>query len=126
MNEHVRQRLEALLTERVCGVCPDRNVDGSCDRLAEGSCTLMEKLPEAAEAVLMVDSDRIEPYIDSVRANVCAHCILSNEDGTCDQRSTDRCMLNSYFPIVVECIEEFFGRQFRPPESAQTAGLGNQ
>lgn len=122
MNDRSRRRLEALLKERVCGVCPDRNVDGSCDLLAEGSCTLMEKLPEAAEAILKVNSDRIGPYIDSVRANVCEHCALRNDDSTCDQRSTDRCMLNSYLPIVVDCIEEFFAKGFGPLETSQTAG----
>lgn len=107
MDLESRKQLEALLTDKICGVCIDRNVDGSCEQRAEGSCTLMEKIPQVAEAILKVSSDSIEPYIESVRENVCAYCELRNEDGTCDWRKTDQCMLNSYLPLVVESIEEF-------------------
>lgn len=110
MSPDASERLAARIRERICAVCVDRNPDGSCDRLAEGACTLMEKLPLAAEAILRVDSDQMEPYIQAVRDNVCATCDLRYPDGSCDRRSTDRCMLDCYLPLLVEAVEEHFGR----------------
>ena len=115
MDPEALHQLEALLRERVCRVCTDRNVDGSCDRLPEGSCTIMQKLPSVAEAILNVNSRQMAPYIQSIRDNVCAHCDLRYPDGTCDSRDTDNCMLNSYLPLVVESIEEFFEGRFARP-----------
>lgn len=113
MNREALQPLEALIRDKICAVCIDRNMDGSCNRLAEGSCTLMQKLPDAVEAILKVSSDRIDPYIQSIRDNVCIHCDLRYPDGECAPRDTDNCMLNSYLPLVVEAIEEFFGKELR-------------
>lgn len=62
MDREKLQQLEALLREKVCSVCTDRNVNGSCDRLAEGSCTVMQKLPAVAEAILKVSSSRIARF----------------------------------------------------------------
>ena len=114
MKHHSHEKLHALLREKICTVCIDRNVDGSCDREEEGRCTLIQKLPEVADAVLKVSSNRMDPYIQSIRENVCARCELRNLDGSCDQRDTDQCMLNSYLPLVVEAIEEHFEKEFRP------------
>ncbi|HYM09920.1 MAG TPA: hypothetical protein VEU62_04275 [Bryobacterales bacterium] len=108
MDERTIGRLATIMREKICAVCVDRNPDGSCDRLAEGSCTLMSKLPLAAEAILMVDSDKIGPYVQSLRDHVCATCSLRNPDGSCDPRDTDRCMLDTYLPLFVEAIEEYF------------------
>ena len=125
MDEKTIEQLAALMSSKICRVCVDRNVDGSCDSRAEGTCSLMVKLPLAAEAVLKVRSDRMEPYIEAIRAKVCGDCDLRNADGSCDSRDTDRCMLNSYLPLVVEAIEEFFQRPLRPqahPEGRQPIG----
>ena len=113
MEQTTVARLETLIRQKICAVCVDRNVDGSCNRLAEGACTLIAKLPLAAEAILKVHSDRMDPYIQSIRDNVCVHCDLRYPDGECASRDTDNCMLNSYLPIVVEAIEEFFGADLR-------------
>ena len=112
MEERSRQELEARIRDRICPVCVDRNMDGSCNRLAQNTCTLMAKLPLAAEAVVMVTSDRIDPYVQAIRDNVCAVCDGRYPDGTCAPRDTDNCMLSSYLPLVVEAIEAHFGREF--------------
>lgn len=57
-----------------------------------------EAPPWAAEAILKASSDRIEPYIQSIRGN---------------------CMLSSCLPLMVEAIGEHFGRSFPP-----TSGWG--
>jgi hypothetical protein len=110
MNEAQIGALATRILNKICQVCPDRNVDGTCDRLAAGECTLLAKLPQAAEAILKVSSNHMEPYIQSIRDNVCAFCDIGYRDGACSSRDTDRCMLNSYLPLVVEAIEEHFGR----------------
>ena len=115
MDERTAGRLAAILREKICAVCVDRNADGSCDRLAEGGCSLMAKFPLAAEAILKVNSDRMEPYIQSIRDNVCVQCDVRYPDGSCAARDTDRCMLDSYLPLVVEAIEEFFQRPLGRP-----------
>jgi hypothetical protein len=119
MKHQNHDKLHALLREKVCAVCIDRNVDGSCGKEAESQCTLMEKLPDVAYAVLKVSSDRMDPYIQSIRENVCAQCGLRNLDGSCDVRVTDQCMLDSYLPLVVEAIEEHFAKGFRPLNRAK-------
>jgi hypothetical protein len=75
----------------------------------------MEKLPLAAEAILEVSSDRIEPYIESIRNRVCVRCEYWDPDGNCTRRDTDNCMLSSYLPLVVEAIEEHLGQSFTRP-----------
>ena len=106
------RRLEERIREKICAVCIDHKPDGSCDPRNGGDCMLMEKLPEAARAVLGVTSGRIEPYIEALRKHVCSDCLFSQVDGTCIPRDTDRCVLNSYFPLFVDAIEEHFGRNF--------------
>jgi hypothetical protein len=114
MDPNSSERLMALIREKICALCVDANVDGSCNSRAGGTCTLMAKLPLAAEAILKVSSDRIEPYIQSIRDHVCVHCELWDPDGSCARRDTDNCMLSSYLPLMVEAIEEHFGRSFPP------------
>src|SRR5579883_285402 len=108
MDEEAIGLLRALIFEKICKVCPDRNPDGSCDRLTEGSCTLFAKLPEAAAAVLKVHSNQMGPYIEAIRNDVCLRCNLRNPDGSCEVRDTDNCMLDAYLPLLVEAVEEFF------------------
>jgi hypothetical protein len=110
MHEQTIEQLTALMSSKICKVCVDRNVDETCNYRDQGTCSLMAKLPLAAEAILKVSSDRIEPYIESIRQHVCAACDLRYEDGSCDSRDTDRCMLNSYLPLFVETIEDYFKR----------------
>ena len=109
LDEQSLRQIEQRFREKICSVCVDRNPDGSCDRLAEGSCALMEKIPLVVEAICQVDSHSIGPYIESIRRTVCEKCELRNVDGTCDFRLTDHCMLDIYLPLVVEVIEEYFG-----------------
>lgn len=123
VNETQIGSLATRILDKICQVCPDRNVDGSCNQLAAGECTLLAKLPQAAEAILKVQSDHMEPYIQSVRDNVCHFCDLRYPDGSCDSRVTDRCVLDSYLPLVVEAIEEHFGRSLQPGAGLVSVGL---
>ena len=121
MDEARSGRLATLILNKICPVCVDRNVDGTCDRLAAGTCTLMKKLPAAAEAILQVKSDRIEPYIQAIRDTVCVTCEHRYPDASCDWRDIDRCLLDSYLPLVVEAVEEFFEWEKGPAYPAARA-----
>jgi hypothetical protein len=105
------RRLEQRFRDKICAVCIDRKPDGTCDFDAQGACTLMNKIPEAVEAISRVDSPNMEPYIAALRQTVCEHCLLRGVSGECGPRDTDRCMLDSYLPLVVEVIEEHFGEK---------------
>jgi hypothetical protein len=111
--------LEQKFREKICAVCIDRNPDGTCDYDDQHSCTLMQKIPEAVEAISRVESPDIGPYIESLRKTVCQNCSFQQADQTCIPRNTDRCMLDSYLALVVEVIEEHFGH--KRPASAHRA-----
>jgi hypothetical protein len=111
LDPEVLRQLEDSFREKICAVCVDRKPDGACDYDKQGTCTLMQKIPEAVEAVSRVDSPYMEPYIESLRTSVCEKCLLRDVNGDCGPRDTDRCMLDSYLPLVVEMIEEYFGEK---------------
>ena len=66
MDEITIGRLASQILLKICTVCPDRNVDATCNRLQAGTCTLMAKLTPAAEAIHKVNSDQLEPYLQAV------------------------------------------------------------
>lgn len=100
------QSLERALRRRVCSVCVDRNVDGSCDLNAQHECVLFDRLPQVAKSILLVQNGRIEDYISAIRENICAQCFHQRLDGSCDKREEVRCALDRYLPLVVDVIEE--------------------
>jgi hypothetical protein len=109
LDAEILRQLEDRFREKICAVCIDRKTDGTCDHDKQGTCTLMQKIPEAVEAISLVDSPYMEPYIASLRKRVCQNCLLRGVNGDCGPRDTDRCMLDSYLPLVVEVIEDHFG-----------------
>lgn len=96
---------EAVST-RVCVKCVDSDGQGHCRLSADLDCGLKVHFPKIVETVLSVKSNRIEPYIEALRANVCHTCIHQSPDGTCSLRKGADCGLDRYFPIIVESIEQ--------------------
>jgi hypothetical protein len=103
--------LEQKFREKICAVCIDRNPDGTCDYDDQHSCMLMQKIPEAVEAISRVDSPEMKPYVESLRRTVCQNCWFQQPDQTCAPRSMDRCTLDSFLALAVEVIEEHFGHK---------------
>ena len=99
-------RLEEALRRRVCSVCIDRNVDGTCNLNARHECALFERLPQIASAVLRVQSDTIDDYIAIIREEVCNHCPNQDESGFCHVREEVRCALDRYLLLIVDAVEE--------------------
>ncbi len=98
--------LEEALRRRVCGICVDRNLDGSCALDARHECVLFERLPQVARSISLVDSDKMEDYISAIRENICGECPHERLDGSCDKREEVRCALDRYLPLVVDVIQE--------------------
>ena len=97
---------EAALRHRVCSVCIDCNVDGTCDRDALHECTLFNRLPEIAQSISEVHSDRADDYVRALEQSVCASCTHQDKEGFCKEREEVRCALARYLGPIVETIEE--------------------
>jgi hypothetical protein len=104
--------LETILRNRICTVCSDRKVDGTCGLEDAGECALFAHLPRVAEAVYATDSNDIGDYIQAVREHVCAMCLEQNLDGSCESRKQVRCSLDAYLLLIVDAIEEATGKRF--------------
>jgi hypothetical protein len=104
--------LEAIVRNRICGVCTDRTVGGQCGLEEPSSCALFRLFPQVAQAIQSVDSENIEEYITAIRHNVCAVCVDDRADGTCETREEVRCALDAYLLLVVDVIEEATAKTF--------------
>jgi len=117
--------LEAIVRNRICGVCTERTVDGDCGLEEPGSCALFRLFPEVAKAILSVKSNDINQYIEAIRANVCTVCNDRANDGSCETRQQVRCALDAYLIPVVDAIEEATGVSF-DKSSVQRSAVSNQ
>lgn len=113
--QHTLAELEALVRNRICGVCSDRKTDGTCGLEVPGQCALFRLFPQVAEAIQSTHSDNIEDYINAIRQNVCSVCCAQESDGNCGQRQEVQCALDAYLLLVVEAIEEATGKDFGRP-----------
>lgn len=104
--------LEAIVRDRICGICTERTVAGDCGLEDQSQCALFRLFPEVARAVESVRSDDITEYIDAIRHRVCSICVEQAADGSCETREQVRCALDAYLMLVVDAIEEATGRSF--------------
>jgi len=110
--ERSSAELEALVRNRICGVCTERTADGQCGLDDPSSCALFRLLPRVVRAIQSVDSPHIQPYIDAIRRDVCSVCGDQRADGTCEARQEVRCALDAYLMLVVDAIEDVTGKTF--------------
>ena len=59
---------------RVCAKCVDGDGQGNCRLNGEEECALKLHFPRIVEAVLSVQSDKVEPYVEALRFGVCGVC----------------------------------------------------
>jgi hypothetical protein len=114
--------VEALVRNRICGVCSDRTVDGTCGLEEPAECALFRLFPQVAQAIQSTHSDDIQDYIDAIRRDVCTVCAAQDNEGHCGLREQVRCSLDAYLLLVVEMIEEATGKTFSPMGFVQLAG----
>ena len=106
--------LEEALRRRVCSVCIDRNVDGTCDLEERHECVLFDRLPQIAQSISRVRSDKVDDYVVAIRKNICDSCIHQNADGSCEVRDEVRCTLDRYLIPIIDVIEEVRGVVLQP------------
>ena len=106
--------LEALVRDRICGVCSDRTVDGTCGLEEPAGCALFRLFPQVARAIRSTHSDDIQDYIDAIRRDVCTVCAEQDLAGDCQSRRQVECALDAYLLLIVEVIEEATGKTFSP------------
>jgi hypothetical protein len=118
--------LEAIVRNRICGVCTARTMDDQCGLEEPSSCALFRLFPEVAAAIQSVKSDDIRVYIEAIRQNVCSVCAAQAADGSCETRQQVQCALDAYLLPVIEAIEEATTRSFdRKSIIALGAGAGS-
>ncbi len=89
----------------VCAKCIDSDGHGNCLLSDDDACGLRSHFPRIVETVLSVQSDSLEPYLEALRNNVCAHCKHQSPEGKCMVRAQVDCGLDRYFPLVIAAIE---------------------
>jgi len=105
--EQYEAYLDAL-RRRVCSVCLDQRNDGTCG-LTQRTCGIEAHLPLLVEALLSVESNRMDEYEAAIKARVCSVCDQQDAAGVCHNRQEARCALWSYLPLVLEAVEEVRG-----------------
>ena len=111
MNRSIDE-LEVIVRNRICHVCDQRAVDGSCGMENPADCALFEMFPMVARAILDTTSDDIRDYVRAIRESVCQACLRQSMEGSCETRDQVRCSLDAYLPLVVDAIEEATGKSF--------------
>ena len=106
------EELEAIVRERICRVCTDRKVDGTCGLEEPTSCALFRLFPQVARAVQSTHSDDIRDYIRAIREQVCTICGAQTADGECETRNQVQCALDAYLLPIIDAIEESTGKTF--------------
>ncbi len=101
-----REAYIKALHEKVSAHCIDRTSEGMCRPGMGFTCRLQTYLDQIVEAIEGVQSDRIDDYVEAMRAKICSICEYQQPDGTCPYRDTAECDLNRYLALVIEAVEE--------------------
>lgn len=100
---------------RVCAVCLDQRDDGTCQLAGGRLCAIEGELPRVVEAVLAVRSDRMDPYVDAVKEQICEGCRGQDQEGHCQFREAGECALWMFLPLLVDAADEVTQSLGPPP-----------
>lgn len=103
--------IETRLRKVICPLCVRRTQDGGCSLPPDRPCSLFENLDEVVRIVADTKSPRIDPYVDVLRKRVCDACHFQDDHGRCPCREDVDCALNTYYPLIVEVIEDVLSMQ---------------
>ncbi len=104
MDSELARYQEAIL-KKVCSICIERSPGEVCTRSQRGECPVEKFMPEIIETATTVDSDKIDDYVSALRTTICGVC-RPNGDMNCAIRNSEECVLDRYFVLIVEAIEE--------------------
>ncbi|MBI4397925.1 MAG: hypothetical protein HY586_02235 [Candidatus Omnitrophica bacterium] len=108
LGEYARYKpvfVEAI-REHVCRHCIDFGNDGTCQTIDPLGCAIFRHLPKLIHIAGTLHETKIEPYIETVRKDICRKCRALNPDGSCWLRSRVDCGLDRYLILVFEALEE--------------------
>ena len=105
--EQYQAYLEAI-HNKVCRLCLDQRNDGACS-LVERVCAIERHLPSLVDAIVAVQSSRMDDYVAAIGAHVCSGCDDQDAQGRCALRDQSDCALTSYLSLVVDAIEDVRG-----------------
>src|SRR5260370_17301230 len=94
--------LEAIVRNRICGVCTERTNEGQCGLENPSSCALFRLFPQVAQAIQSVSSSDIQQYIDAIRRNVCSVCEEQAQYGSCEAHRPVQCSLSPSLLLVLD------------------------
>lgn len=98
--------IEEHLRQKICPTCVRYTRNGGCSLPKDRPCSLFANLDEVVNVVSATESPRIDPYVDSLRDRVCGACHFQDDHGCCPCRENVDCALDTYFPIIVDVIEQ--------------------
>ena len=106
MSQAIDDPIWACVAERTCAVCMDRTDAGTCAVPGHGhDCKLRTFFPALVDIVRRVRSTSMDPYVDSVEAEICAHCPEMTPSG-CPPRNRGECALYAFLPLTVDAVED--------------------
>lgn len=100
------------ITHTVCSVCQKPDENGVCSIGDRERCTIDLYLPKIVEVISSTQSGRYEDYVVALRDVICGQCAFGNDEN-CGNRGTDVCILDRYFPLIIEAVEKVNARSGR-------------
>ena len=97
------------IRRRVCTPCLDGHGDGTCG-LSGRTCALDVHLPRIIEAILAVESRRMDAFVAAIEAQICTTCASHGPGPECLLRDQGDCALATYLPLVVDAVAEVNGK----------------
>jgi len=113
--------IDERLRATMCPICVRYAADGNCSLPPGRECSLFRNLHKVVAIVRRTHSDRIAAYEPPLRASICAACHHQDDHRCCPKRDDLDCALDTYFPMIVEVIEDELDRQRKARRSPQEA-----
>jgi hypothetical protein len=105
------KQMEWRMRESICPKCVRFTQNHTCSLPPGRDCSLFGNLEAVVGIVARTHSERIDPYVDVLRKQVCAACHSEDDHACCPLRDGLDCGLNLYYPIIVDEIERELKRQ---------------
>lgn len=100
------ERIDARLRVAICPNCVRFTRERTCSLPPDRPCALFANLDKIVNVVRTTHSRKIDPYVEALRDAVCGACRFQDMQGRCPCRDGLDCALDTYFPMIVDAIEQ--------------------
>ncbi|HEY2931948.1 MAG TPA: hypothetical protein VGK99_09380 [Acidobacteriota bacterium] len=111
LNPQEIEELNNRLHQAVCNICTDHKPDGSCCYPDRSKSPLFAHVERLVDLAREVHSDRMKPYVERLRSDVCTVCNAPRWRGNCQVTSEGLCAVDAYLPVIIEEIEAFLAEK---------------